>query len=309
MARKPRIEFPGAIYHVFSRGNYRKDLFSDPGSGEAFERTLFEAAEFSNWVLHAYTIMSNHYHAVIETPDGNLSVGMQWLQGTYANRFNRLRGEHGHVFQGRFKSPLVEAGESLRRVVDYVHLNPVRASIVTLAGLRGYRLSSYRRFWMDPLPPRLLRDGFMQILGLPDNLEGMKAYEKWLATREEGDPAKEEELRQQFQGSWIIGSPDFRQSVQSRFANIEPAKDWGGPELSELLEGKWEKIVCEELQSRGKSEQDLLQDPKLADWKIAISRRLRGETPASNRWIAHRLHMGHPSNVSRYRKRMPKSKG
>ena len=309
MARKPRIEFPGAIYHVINRGNFRKDLFLEPGSGEAFERALFEAAEFSNWWLHAYTIMSNHYHVVIETPDANLSVGMHWLQGTFANRFNRLWGEHGHVFQGRFKSPLIEPGESLRRVVDYIHLNPVRAGVLSISRLRGYSLSSYGKFWLERMHPRLSRKGFLGPLGLPDNLDGMEAYEKWLATREEGDPAKEEQLKKEMQSGWIIGSREFREEVQARFEKVEKAADWGGPELNELLEGRWEKIVQEELLARNLTEENIHTNPKLANWKIEISRRLRKETQASNGWIVRRLNMGHPSNVSKYRNSNPRSKG
>lgn len=309
MARKPRIEFPGAIYHVISRGNYRKNLFHDYGSGKAFEKALFEAADFSNWWLHGYTIMSNHYHAVIETPEANLSTGMQWLQGTFGNRFNRVHGEHGHVFQGRFKSPLVEPGEGLRRVVDYVHLNPVRARIVPVGKLHCYRLSSYQKFWLDPLHPRLTRKGFLSPLGLPDSLEGMKAYEKWLTTRDEGDPDKEEELRNEFEKGWILGSSEFRRAIQDRFCKVKPAADWGGPELSELLQGKWERLIQEEMGKRKLAEEDFRSSPKLAVWKIEISRRLRKETNASNGWIAKRLHMGHPSNVSRYLRCTPKSKG
>lgn len=253
--------------------------------------------------------MSNHYHAVIETPDANLSTGMHWLQGTFANRFNRLRGERGHVFQGRFKSPLIEPGEALRRVVDYVHLNPVRAGIVSVEKLSTYGLSSYQKFWMAQLPERLIRSRFLSELELPDSLEGMRAYENWLTTREEGDPEKAEKLRSEFLNGLILGSDEFRKEVQERFSQTEPARDWGGPELRELLQDRWEKIVQEELDNLRMAETDLLASPKLAIWKIGISRRLRAQTTASNRWIAGRLNMGHPSNVSRYYKRMPKSKG
>src|SRR5512147_1697273 len=103
MARKLRLEFPGACYHVINRGNYRADIFKTEGAKAAFEACLFEACEKSNWVLHAYVLMSNHYHLALETPDGNLVAGMQWLQATFANRFNKLRGERGHLFQGRYK--------------------------------------------------------------------------------------------------------------------------------------------------------------------------------------------------------------
>ena len=96
MSRRPRLEFAGAIYHVLSRGNYRKELFED-GGARLFGKTLFEASAKCGWLLHAYVIMSNHYHLAVETPEGNLVEGMRWLQGTFGIRFNALRGEHGHV--------------------------------------------------------------------------------------------------------------------------------------------------------------------------------------------------------------------
>ena len=135
------MEFEGALYHVISRGNYRKDLF-DGGAAGSFERTLFEACEKRGWLLHAYVIMSNHYHLALETPAGNLVEGMRWLQGTFGIRFNAFRGERGHVFQSRYKSLVIEEGRPLLGLVNYIHLNPVRAGIVDLAGLRGYNPSS-----------------------------------------------------------------------------------------------------------------------------------------------------------------------
>ena len=126
MARKLRLEFPGACYHLINRGNYRADLFRTEGAKAAFEACLFAACARSGWVLHAFVLMSNHYHLAVETPDGNLVAGMQWLQATFANRFNRLRRERGHLFQGRYKSLLVEEGDALGQVCHYIHLNPVR---------------------------------------------------------------------------------------------------------------------------------------------------------------------------------------
>ena len=153
MARKPRLEFAGAIYHVLSRGNYRKELFDD-GSARLFEKTLFEATAKCGWLLHAYVIMSNHYHLAVETPEGNLVEGMRWLQGTFGIRFNALRGERGHVFQSRYKSLLIEEGRPLLGQVNYIHLNPVRAGLVTVAKLRAYEWSSYPKFFKSTPPPR-----------------------------------------------------------------------------------------------------------------------------------------------------------
>ncbi|MCW5550350.1 MAG: transposase [Opitutaceae bacterium] len=103
MARKLRLEFPGACYHIINRGNYRADIFRTEGAQAAFEGCVFEACVKSGWLLHAFVIMSNHYHLALETPAGNLVAGMQWLQATFANRFNKLRGERGHLFQGRYR--------------------------------------------------------------------------------------------------------------------------------------------------------------------------------------------------------------
>ena len=111
MARKLRLEYPGACYHVINRGNYRADVFRTPGAQAAFESCLFAACEKSGWQLHAFVIMRNHYHLAMATPQGNLVAGMQRLQATFANRFNRLRGERGHLFQGRYKALLVGSSQ------------------------------------------------------------------------------------------------------------------------------------------------------------------------------------------------------
>ena len=95
MARKLRLELRGAVYHVINRGNYRADVFAAAKTAEAFEHCLFEACAKYGWRLNAYVVMRNHYHLALETPGANLVVGMQWLQATFANRFNRLRGERG----------------------------------------------------------------------------------------------------------------------------------------------------------------------------------------------------------------------
>ncbi|MDQ8209749.1 transposase, partial [Coraliomargarita sp. SDUM461003] len=97
----------GAVYYVISQRNYRKESFLKANTGEAFEGCLFKAVERCGWKLHAYVIMSNHYHLALETPEPNLVEGMKWLQSTFSTRFNRLRKERGHVFQRRYKAILL----------------------------------------------------------------------------------------------------------------------------------------------------------------------------------------------------------
>ncbi len=167
MARKSRIESNDGLYHIINRGNYRRDLFYSAKTKRAFIRTLIEACEKSGWWLYAYVIMRNHYHLAIATPKGNLIFGMQWLQSTFANRFNRLRGENGHLFQGRYKSLVVEPGTALCEVVNYIHLNPVRAGIVSIGHVGDYAFSSLPKFLQRKREKVLhCKTGFMTWEGL-----------------------------------------------------------------------------------------------------------------------------------------------
>ena len=142
MARKLRLQYAGAFYHVINRGNYRADVFASDGAKEAFLKCLGEACEKTGWKVHGYVVMRNHYHLALETPEPNLVAGMQWLQSTYANRFNRFRGERGHVFQGRYQAIVVEDAAHVGAVAHYIHLNPVRAGIVAVRQANDYQWSS-----------------------------------------------------------------------------------------------------------------------------------------------------------------------
>src|SRR4051812_35483854 len=132
MPRKTRLEFPGAIYHVINRGNDKAWIFKQESAKQSFEECIFEACAKNAWILHAYVIMGNHFHLAVETPEGNLVAGMQWLQSKFANRLNKLRDARGHLFQGRYKALLVEPGGALGELCHYIHLNPVRAGIAPI---------------------------------------------------------------------------------------------------------------------------------------------------------------------------------
>ncbi len=142
MARPLRLEFAGALYHVTSRGDGREDIFLDDEDRRQFLAVLGEACERFNWVVHAYCLMSNHYHLLVETPDGNLSKGMRQLNGVYTQRFNRTHERVGHVFQGRYKAILVQQDSYLLELARYVVLNPARARMVRSAN--EWPWSSYR---------------------------------------------------------------------------------------------------------------------------------------------------------------------
>ena len=123
MARPLRIEFAGALYHVTSRGDGRDDIFLDEEDRELWLDVLKTVCERFNWVVHAYCQMGNHYHILIETPDGNLSKGMRQLNGVYTQRFNRIHNRVGHVFQGRYKAILVQKDAYLLELSRYIVLN------------------------------------------------------------------------------------------------------------------------------------------------------------------------------------------
>ncbi len=130
MSRPLRIEYPNAIYHITSRGNAQANIFLDDTDRELFLQTLESVIKRFGWLCHAYCLMDNHYHLVIETPQPNLCGGMRQLNGVYTQRFNRVHQRVGHVFQGRYKSILVERDAYLLELCRYVVLNPVRAKMV-----------------------------------------------------------------------------------------------------------------------------------------------------------------------------------
>ncbi len=126
MARKPRVQFEGAYYHVTARGNQRHAIFHDDRDRSRFLETLGQACDRYGLVVHGYCLMPNHYHLLAQTPRGNLSQAIGWLQVTYTVRFNRRHTHCGHLLQGRFKAHLIDADDYARQLVRYVHLNPVR---------------------------------------------------------------------------------------------------------------------------------------------------------------------------------------
>jgi putative transposase len=142
MARPLRIEYDGALYHVTSRGNERKAIFKNDGDRKLFLDTLAQVSRRFHWIAHAYCLMENHYHLVVETPDGNLSKGMRQLNGVYTQAYNKRHARVGHLFQGRFKAILVQKDSHFLEVCRYVVLNPVRAK--TISHPRQYKWSSYR---------------------------------------------------------------------------------------------------------------------------------------------------------------------
>ncbi len=187
MARRARVEYAGAVYHVLDRGDRREAIFVDDQDRLRFLATLGQACQRTGWRVHAWVLMSNHYHLLIETPEANLVAGMQWLQTAYTARFNRRHRLCGHLFQGRYKAMVVdgEAQGYFATLADYIHLNPVRAYLVRPEDrLVDYRWSSYpacvtgrdRPPWMETA--RVLGE-----VGVEDASEGRRRYAQRMRKR------------------------------------------------------------------------------------------------------------------------------
>ena len=142
MARPLRVEFSGAIYHLTSRGNARQKVFFTDADRELFLDTLSQVVSRYGWICHAYYLMANHYHLLVETPKANLSLGMRQLNGMYTQSFNRRHNRVGHLFQGRFKAILVEKESYLLELCRYIVLNPVR--VKGKGEIGAWKWSSYR---------------------------------------------------------------------------------------------------------------------------------------------------------------------
>jgi REP element-mobilizing transposase RayT len=299
MARKLRLEFPGACYHVLNRGNYRSHVFGDASTRLAFEACLFEACAKSNWQLHAFVIMSNHYHLAIETPEGNLVAGMQWLQATFANRFNRFRGERGHLFQGRYKSLLVEPGDALGQVCHYLHLNPVRANLVPITELKTYRASSYWYFAQRERPKFLrLETALADAGGLADTPAGRKSYADYLAWHANEGPFGKSKAYASLSRGWALGTPEFKAALISNHQLAESSRAWETSGAHEVRQARWLSALTVGLKLLGKTRADIEKDRKSAPWKVALATALKGSTQANNRWLAEQLRMGTPVAVS-----------
>ena len=149
MARRVRVDYAGAIDHVMNRGDHQEAIVGDDQDRHLrFVQTLGEVCGTAQWEVHAYCLMENHFHLVVETPLANLVSGMKWFLGTDTGRFNRRHRKFGHLFSGRYKALIVDGSgtDYLRTVSDYVHLNPARARLLKPEQpLRDYRWSSSGR--------------------------------------------------------------------------------------------------------------------------------------------------------------------
>ena len=310
MPRKVRIEFPGAVYHVMRRGDHQEEIYRDDHDRIRFLDTLGEACGQTGWRIHAYVLMGNHYHLLLETPEPNLSAGMKWLQGTYTQRFNSRHKVFGHLFQGRFKALNVDDDQEYFETVSaYIHLNPVRAGLVRreAGALTGYRWSSYPGFLAAPSrrPAWLETEKVSNSIGIErDSANGRRRFAAWMdmAVLQCGDgSAKELEDRwRKIRRGWYLGGDTFKERLvdwmDERVSGPMDASDSGKRQSHN--ERAAERIIKSGRQLLGLKNRDLRMLPKGAPEKLALAWRLRQATTVSRQWIADRLHMGHPTRVT-----------
>jgi len=294
MARKLRVEYPGAIYHVMNRGDRREPIFKDDLDRRRFLETLGETCAKTSWQIHAYCLMENHFHLVLETPLANLVAGMKWFLGTYTSRFNRRHKLFGHLFSGRYKALIVDGSGNgyLRTVCDYVHLNPVRARLLTdEQPLRSFPWSSYGHYLRAPTnrPAWLRVDRLLGEMGIPkDSPAGRRQFELGMEERRQRD---EPEQWKRVERGWCMGDEEFRQELLEQ---MEPkiGRHHGGAERQEMAASRAERMLAEELRRRGWTTDQLTGRRKGDREKVRIARRLRKETTMTLDWIAQRLNMG-----------------
>jgi len=294
MARKLRIQYPGAIYHVMNRGDRRELIFADDQDRRQFLETLTEACQKTGWQVHAYCLMSNHLHLVVETPQANLVEGMKWFLGAYTSRYNRRHKEFGHLFSGRYKALLVEGSGNgyLKTVCDYVHLNPARAKVLQgQEPLVAYGWSSYPQYLAPASrrPPWLRVDRLLGEWAIPkDSVAGRRVFGQRMEGR------RREEVAEEFKGmerGWCLGGEAFRQELLEQ-VRTQPSPSHYGEAVQEARQGQAERLVVAGLKRLGWKEAVLLSTPKGDPKKVRLAQELRSQTTMPVAWIAERLKMG-----------------
>ena len=218
MARPLRIEYEGALYHVTSRGNARQSIFTEDDDRERFLKILARVVDRFHWACHAYCLMDNHYHLIIETPKGNLSRGMRQLNGLYTQAYNRCHGKVGHLLQGRYKAILVDKESYCLELSRYVVLNPVRAKKVKSP--KDYRWSSYHATaGLTTAPGFLTRSWLLGQFGRSKNA-AEAAYRRFV-----GEGMNRSSPWREFKGQAVLGPSEFIERLADRVKGFKSKRE------------------------------------------------------------------------------------
>ena len=308
MARPLRLEYAGAVYHVMARGNQGQRICADDADRRLWLATLKDAWRRTGWRLHAWVLMSNHYHLLIETPEANLVAGMKWLQGAYTQRYNARHRKRGHLFQGRYRAVPVEAASAqyFQTVSTYIHLNPARAKLIRIGEqkLWKYPWSSYPSYVRPSAPEWLVRERVLGSLGLAPG--DRKGYEAYLETRalEVGLKAGRTELQEAWKvlrRGWYLGSEGFRLGLVARAKGALLGKrreSHGGGARQAHDQGQAEGMLQKGMRLLRLKQADLARMAKGERAKQVLAWWLYGRTTVSRRWVAEKLVMGSETRVS-----------
>ena len=254
MSRPIRIQYSGAVYHVMNRGNARQDIFKNPDHYELFLRCLAETVDLWGLKLHAFSLMPNHYHCLIETPMGNLSRAMRHLNHVYTQRFNRLTKRDGHLFRGRYKSILVEEDAYLVELMRYIHLNPVKAGLV--GSPEQHRWTSHRFYLTGNGPDCLTTSRLLNYFGRRKNRARRKFHEFVM----EGVPV---ELEKHLSGRrWpsVLSSENFEEWIRWNFTKDldDEQIEYVSAHCCKISEHSLKRVLCQLLETDALS----LKDPR-----------------------------------------------
>jgi REP element-mobilizing transposase RayT len=319
MARPLRIAYRGAVYHVMARGNQGRAIFKEDADRKCFLETLEESCEKTGWFIHAYVLMSNHYHLLVETPEANLVAGMKWLQGTYTQRYNGRHKVFGHLFQGRYKAVIVDGQDpNYTQVVStYIHLNPARAGLIRIGQdtLKSYPWSSYPGYLSKKVPCWLKRTKVLGSLRLAE--ADTRGYEAYMESRalelamKEGRQELEEQWKELRRG-WYVGNHAFLDRLESwldKAVKGRQRESQSGGARQAHDEAGAERLLAKGLRGLGLGEDKLIGLPKGAPEKVALAWWLRGRTTVPLVWVSQRLQMGHYTRVTQAISRMNRKPG
>lgn len=312
MARPVRFQYPGAVYHVMARGDGGKAVFESDDDRKSFVFRLGQVCASHGWRVHAWVLMGNHFHLLLETPQANLVSGMQWLLGTFSQGWNRARQRRGHVFQGRYKSVPVTGTDAdayyFRIVADYIHLNPARAGMAggRRGALTGYKWSSLPSYIKRNGPEWLVMDRVLRSFELAQDGRGRRAYVAWLEARAANAEGKiDEEAMQAIRRGWYLGKDSFKDRLlkllEKAGKGSGSARNRTGEALREHGEAEAERMVRRGAKILGlpTTADAMAKLPKSDVRKVLLAALVRERTSVGNSWIAGRLSMGHPGSVSR----------
>jgi REP element-mobilizing transposase RayT len=316
MPRNIRIEYPGAIYHAMCRGNNGQETFINDDGRRLFLSTLTEACAQTGWQVHAYVLMSNHYHLLLETPEANLVEGMRWFQSAYTQRFNSMFKRRGHLFQGRYKALPVQTDprhgglEYFRQISSYIHLNPFRAKLYGegfVHSLESYPWSSYPAYIgkdRGKRPEWLVRSKVLGTLGLQEGKPGyLKGYqhhiERMMKFENDPDAGRRGEFEKQVEHGWFLGSERYREYLDTFLKGRTKNDNYRGSQRRDHDLAEAEALLAEGLKRLGITEEEILESKSVRLEKQALVWLIKSHTTVRGNWLAERLQMGHPVNVSR----------